>query len=47
MQYFFCKLVQKSNFGRLKSANGHISDRLFTNLRQIPYIHLAYLVGNI
>ena len=23
MQCFFCKLVQRSNFGRLKSANGH------------------------
>ena len=23
MQCFFCKLVQMSNFGRLKSANGH------------------------
>ena len=23
MQYFFCKLVQMSNFGRLKSENGH------------------------
>ena len=29
MQCFFCKLVQMSNFGRLKSANGHILDRLF------------------
>ena len=23
MQWFFCKLVQRFNFGRLKSANGH------------------------
>ena len=45
MQCFFCKLVQTSNFGRLKSANGHILDRLFTNLRQIPKVHLAYMVG--
>ena len=28
MQCFFCKLVQISNFGRLKSGNGHIFDRL-------------------
>ena len=42
MQCFFCKLVQMSNFGRLKSANGHILDRLFTNLRQFPKIHLVY-----
>ena len=45
MQCFFCKLVQMSNFGRLKSANGHILDRLFPNLRQIPKIHMAYMVG--
>ena len=45
MQCFFCKLVQMSNFGRLKSANEHILDRLFPNLRQIPKIHLAYMAG--
>ena len=44
MQCFFCKLVQMSNFGRLKSANGHILERLFPKLRQIPKIHLAYMV---
>ena len=33
---FLCKLVQLSNFGGLKSTNGHILDRLFLNLRQIP-----------
>ena len=44
MQCFFCKLVQMSNFGRLKSANGQILDRLFPKLRQIPKIHLAYMV---
>ena len=27
IQCFFCKLVQMSNFGRLKSANEHILDR--------------------
>ena len=42
MQCFFCKLVQMSNFDRLNSANDHISDRLFPNLRQIPKIHLVY-----
>ena len=36
--------MQMSNFGRLKSANGHILERLFTNLRQFPKIHLAYMV---
>ena len=36
MQCFFCKLVQMSNFDRLNSANEHILDRLFPNLRQIP-----------
>ena len=45
MQYFFCKLVQMSNFDRLNSANAHILDRLFPNLRQIPKIHLAHMVG--
>ena len=45
MQYFFCKLVQMSNFGRLNSANEHILDRLFLNLRQFPKINLAYMVG--
>ena len=43
----FCKLVQMSNFDRLNSANEHISDNLFPNLRQIPKIHLAYMVGTI
>ena len=47
MQCFFCKLVQMSNFDRLNSANEHISDRFFPNLRQIPKIHLAYMVGTI
>ena len=47
MQRFFCKLVQMSNFDRLNSANEHISDSLFPNLRQIPKIHLAYMVGTI
>ena len=45
IQCFFCKLVQMSNFGRLKSANGHILERLFTNLRQSPKIHLAHMAG--
>ena len=36
-----------SNFRQLKSANGHILDRLFPNRRQIPKIHLAYMVGTI
>ena len=45
MQCFFCKLVQISNFGRLKSGIGHILDRLFTNLRPIPKIHLTDMVG--
>ena len=45
IQCFFCKLVQISNFGRLKSGNGHILDRLFTNLRQFLKIHLKYMVG--
>ena len=45
MQYFFCKLVQMSNFGRLNSANEYILDRLFPNLRQIPKIHLPYMVS--
>ena len=44
MQCFFCKLVQMSNLDRLNSANEHILDILFPNLRQIPKIHLAYLV---
>ena len=47
MQCFFCKLVQMYNFGRLKSANGHILDRLFPNLRQIPKFNLADMVSNI
>ena len=45
MQCFCWKLVKMSNFGRLKSANGHILDRLFPILRQIPKIHLTYMVG--
>ena len=36
MQCFFCKLVQMSNFGRLKSANGHILDRLFPSHEANP-----------
>ena len=36
-----------SNFDRLNSANEQILDRLFPNLRQIPKIHLAYMVGTI
>ena len=47
MQCFFCTLVQMSNFDRLNSANVQILDRLFPNLRQIPKIHLAYMVGTI
>ena len=47
IQCFFCKLMQMSNFDRLNSANEHISDSLFPNLRQIPKIHLAYMVGTI
>ena len=47
MQCFFCKLVQMSNFDRLNSANEQILDRLFPNLRQIPKIHLSYMVGTI
>ena len=45
IQCFFCKLVQMSNFRRLKSANGHILERLFTNLRQFPKIHLWHMAG--
>ena len=45
MQLFSWKFVQRSTFGRLKSANGHILDRLFPNLWQIPKIHPAYMVG--
>ena len=45
IQCFLCKLVQISNFGRLKSGNGHILDRLFPNLRQIPKFYLAYMVS--
>ena len=45
MQCFFCKLEQMANFDRLNSANEHILDRLFPNLRQIPQIHLAYVVS--
>ena len=45
MKCFFCKLVQTADFGRLKTANEHILDRLFPNLRQISQIHLAYMVG--
>ena len=44
MRCFFYKLVQLSNFGLLNSANEYILDRLFPNLRQMPKIHLAYLV---
>ena len=44
IQCFFCKLVQMSNFDRLNSANEHILERLFPNLRQFPKIHLAYMV---
>ena len=44
MQCFFCKLVQMSNFGRLNSANEHILARLFPNMRQIPKIHISYMV---
>ena len=47
MQCLFCKLVQMSNFDRVNSANEHISDSLFPNLRQIPKIHLAYMVGTV
>ena len=36
MQYFFCKLVQMSNFGRLNSANEHILDRLFLTWSNSP-----------
>ena len=36
MRCFFGKLGQMSNFGRLKSANEHILDRIFPDLRQIP-----------
>ena len=45
MQCFFCKLVQMPKFGRLKSANGNVLNRLFPNLWQIPQLHLAYMVG--
>ena len=45
MQCFFCELVRSSNFGRLKSANGHLLNRLFPNMWQIPKLHLAYIVG--
>ena len=45
LQCVFCKLVQMSNFGLLNSANEHILDRLFLNLKQFPKIHLAYMVG--
>ena len=47
LQCLFCKLVQMSNCDRLNSANEHILDKLFPNLRQIPKIHLAYMVGTI
>ena len=47
MQCFSCKLVLMANFDRLNSANEHILARLFPNLRQIPKIHLAYMVGTI
>ena len=47
MQCFFCKLLQMSNFDRLNSANEQILDRIFPNLRQIPKIHLAYMVATI
>ena len=45
MQYFFCKLVQMSNFDRLNSADEHILDRIFPNLWQSPKIHLTDMVG--
>ena len=45
MQCFFCKLVQISNFGRLKSGIGHLLERLFPNLRPIPKIQQTYMVG--
>ena len=35
-----------SKFDRLNSANEHILDRLFPNMRQIPKIDLAYMVGS-
>ena len=41
----FCKLVQMSNFGPLNSANEHILERLFPNLRQMTELHLGYMVG--
>ena len=41
----FCKLVQMSNFVLLNTANEHILDILFPNLRQIPELHLGYMVG--
>ena len=44
MRCFFCNLMQMSNFVRLKSGNEHILGRLFPYLRQIPKIHLAYVV---
>ena len=34
-----------SNFDRQNSTNEHILARLFPNLRQIPEIHLAYMVS--
>ena len=45
MRCFFGKLGQMSNFGRLKSANEHILDRIFPDLRQIPKIHFTDMVG--
>ena len=42
---FIGKLLQMSNFDRLNSANEHILNRLFPNLREFPKIHLAYMVG--
>ena len=44
MQCFFCKLVQMSNFGRLKSENGHFWIDYF-QIEAIPKIHLKYMVG--
>ena len=45
MQFFSWEFVQQSTFGRLKSANGHILDRLFPHLWQNPKIHPTYMVG--
>ena len=45
IQFFFCKLVQMSNFDRLNSANEHILARSFPSLRPIPKIHQTDMVG--